>query len=322
MKKNGMRNIIKSNTFILFCVTIVVILVFFIANHNFLTLTNVQGVLLSMGFDGILVLGTAIVLICGEVDLSCGAIACLCGTEFGFIVNAGIPWGFALLFCLLTGMLLGLINAFFINELKFMNFMLTLAMAQVYRGFAALALKNKNIQVRNQSMQVLGINIGILPVSFVIMVVLLIIYSLVLNRRQLGRAVYLVGGNREAARLAGINPKRISYFAFVNNGMLGALAGVIYTARMHTASSATGTNAETSAITAAVLGGISFLGGSGSVAGCFVGVMLLDFFNTGLTAVGFPAYWQIVARGALLIAALVLDFFTYKVKQVKISNAV
>ena len=120
----------------------------------------------------------------------------------------------------------------------------------------------------------------------------------------------MCGGNRRAARLCGINPKRISSILYINNGALAALAGAILAARMHTASPVAGNSGALDAITAAVLGGVSFVGGAGKMSGCFIGILLLNAFNAGLTAVGFPSYWQIVARGSLLVLALCFDFFS------------
>lgn len=309
-EKKKSNPLLRSNTFILLLVTILVIFVFFMINHNFLTIGNLRSIMFSMGFDGLLVLGVGILLIAGEVDLSSGAVACFSGAIFGLMCNMGVPWGLSLVLTVLIGIGCGTLHAFLVNDLKFMGFMATLAMAQVYRGFVSMLLENKNIQILNQGMRVLGNTLGEIPIPFVILIILLAIYAVILSRRKLGRAIYLVGGNRDAARLCGVSPKRISYFVYINSAALCSLAGIITTARMHTASPSTGNAGETDAITAAVLGGISFMGGVGSVAGCFIGVMLLDFFNSGLTAIGFPSYWQIVAKGVLLVLALAIDFIS------------
>ena len=118
----------------------------------------------------------------------------------------------------------------------------------------------------------------------------------------------MCGGNRRAARLCGINPAKVSTILYINNGALASIAGIIIASQMRTASPVVGQTGSIDAITAAVLGGVSFLGGSGGMSGCFIGILLLNSFNAGLTFVGFPQYWQIVARGSLLILALCLDF--------------
>lgn len=118
----------------------------------------------------------------------------------------------------------------------------------------------------------------------------------------------MCGGNRAAARLCGINRKKITTILFINNGAICALADAVLAARMHNASQAASTG-NMDAITAAVLGGVAFRGGQGNMFGCFIGLALMTVFNSGLTASGLPAYWQIVVQGLLLIVALVVDFF-------------
>ena len=289
-------------------VAVVVIVFFFCMNQNFLSLANIQTVLLTVSFDGMLTLGAALVLIGGNVDLSTGAVACFSACVFGLACNAGGPWGLSMIIGILVGLVLGLINALLINELKFMSFISTLAVAQVYRGFVDYWLKGRNIQITNPGVRVLGATVAGIPVAFIIFIVVLIVYAVILNTRRVGRAVYQIGGNADAARLSGINPKKMSYFIYINSAFLCALAGIIWTCRMHTIATTTGTSGETNALTAAVLGGVSFMGGVGGAGACLVGVLLLDFFNSGLTTIGFPAYWQMVAKGALLILALTVDF--------------
>ena len=289
-------------------VAVVVIVFFFCMNQNLLSIANIQTVLLTVSFDGMLTLGAALVLIGGNVDLSTGAVACFSACVFGLACNAGVPWGLSMIIGILVGLVLGLINALLINELKFMSFISTLAVAQVYRGFVDYWLKGRNIQITNPGVRVLGATVAGIPVAFIIFIVVLIVYAVILNTRRVGRAVYQIGGNADAARLSGINPKKMSYFIYINSAFLCALAGIIWTCRMHTIATTTGTSGETNALTAAVLGGVSFMGGVGGAGACLVGVLLLDFFNSGLTTIGFPAYWQMVAKGALLILALTVDF--------------
>lgn len=290
----------------LLAITIAVIVVFFLANHNFLSYENIRNIMNSMSFVGILTIGMALLLIGGEVDLSSGAIACFSGLVMALMINAGVPWVLAFLLTIVFGILCGLLNAMFINKLGFMHFIATLGLMSVYQGFVSIITHNKNVAVVPEGVWIIGSTsvFGVIPLPFFIFAVLIIVYAFVLNKTNFGRCVYMVGGNKIAARLCGINPKRLSTILYANNGMLAAIAGAVLTARMHTASPVAGSSGAIDAITAAVLGGISFVGGSGSMAGCFIGVLLINAFNAGLTAVGFPSYWQIVVRGCLLVLAL------------------
>ena len=313
---NRFKKAIRSNNAVLLLVTIVVILVFYFWNRNFLSAENIRSIMNSMTFVGILTVGMGMLLIGGEVDLSSGAIACASGLVMALMINAGMNWVLAIVLTIIFGILCGLINAFFINKLGFMNFIATLGLMSVYQGFVALITHNKNVAVVPQGVWVIGSTtiFGVIPLPFFIFVVIVLIYAFILKRTNFGRSVFMCGGNRRAARLCGINPIRLSTILYANDGMLAAIAGIVLTARMHTASPVAGSSGAVDAITAAVLGGVSFLGGSGNMGGCFIGVLLLQSFDAGLTAVGFPSYWQIVVRGCLLVLALYLDFVSTRAR--------
>jgi ribose/xylose/arabinose/galactoside ABC-type transport system permease subunit len=170
---------------------------------------------------------------------------------------------------------------------------------------------NQNIPISNQAFWHVGTFaiFNVFPLPFVIMLVLIAAYGFLLSRTQFGRNIYLVGGNRQAARLSGLNPKAISSLLYINCGAISALGGAVLAARMHSGAPTAVLGTELDAITAAVLGGVSFMGGSGGMIGCFIGLLMLNCFNNGLTVVDVQPYWQIIAQGALLIVALVVDFF-------------
>jgi len=146
------------------------------------------------------------------------------------------------------------------------------------------------------------------------MVVLLLVYGFILRYTNLGRMIYMVGGNRMAARLTGISPKRITTAMFINNGMIASLAGVLLASRMHVANPNAAATGALDAITAAVLGGVSFLGGVGGMGGCFIGIVLMNSFNNGLTGVGLTTNYQLIAQGILLIIALSVDYFSERAR--------
>jgi ribose transport system permease protein len=290
---------------------------FYVFNHNYLNFDNIRNIMNAMSFVGVLTVGMALLLIGGEVDLASGAEACFGGVFIALLVNAAVPPALALVLTVIFGALCGLINALLINKLGFMNFIATLGMMSVYQGFVTIITQSKNIQIPNKSFWVLGSTTlyRLIPLPFIIMLAFMVVYGIILTSTSFGRSVYMCGGNRRAARLCGINPGRISTILYINNGALAAIAGAVLASRMHTASPEVGKSGSLDAITAAVLGGVSFAGGAGSMSGCFIGILLLNAFNAGLTAVEFPSYWQIVARGGLLVAALCLDFIGARSRQ-------
>ena len=318
-----MKKLLRSSNTALLAVTVAILLVFYAFNPNFLSLENIRNIMNSMSFVGVLTVGMTMLLICGEVDLSSGAIACFGGVVAALLINSGVPWVIGLILTILFGAICGLISALMINRLGFMNFIATLGLMSVFQGAVALITQNKNIQIPVPDFWVIGSTtlFGLIPLPFVIMILLMVLYGLILSSTNFGRSIYMCGGNRYAARLCGINPKRVSSILYINNGALCALAGAILAALMHTASPVAGNNGALDAITAAVLGGVSFLGGTGGMVGCFIGIFLLNAFDAGLTAIGFPSYWQLVARGCLLVLALCLDFVSSQARRRALEQA-
>jgi ribose/xylose/arabinose/galactoside ABC-type transport system permease subunit len=213
--------------------------------------------------------------------------------------------GFAILF----GAGAGLVNAFLVNVLNIMSFIATIGMSSVWMGIGYVATGARAVPVP-ESFWALGTYrlFNIIPLPFIIMLLLYLIYGGVLTQTGMGRKIYMSGGNRASSRLCGLNPKKISTFLFINSGAIAGFAGAILAARMHNANPNAAATASLDAITAAVLGGVSFVGGVGGMGGCFFGLLLINAFSNGLTGVNLPTYWQLVAQGALLICALGVDY--------------
>jgi ribose transport system permease protein len=263
-----------------------------------------------MSLSGMLGVGMACLLISGGVDLAVGAEACLGGIICSFLLQENIPWPLALFIAVIYGACAGAVNALLVNRFNFMGFIATIGMSSIYSGISLVVTNGQNIPISNKSFWNIG-TIAILkifPMPFLIMLVLIIIYGFVLMFTRFGRSCYMCGGNSLAARLSGLNPKKTTSILYINCGALGALAGSVFAARMHSASPTAVQTGAMDAITAAVLGGIPFLGGAGSMGGFFLGLLLLTSFNNGLTVIDLQSYWQIVAQGSLLIIALCADF--------------
>lgn len=140
------------------------------------------------------------------------------------------------------------------------------------------------------------------------MIIAFIIFGFILSKTRFGRSIYAIGGNESAARLAGLNPRRIVLLCFVMMGVMCAIGGIVFAARMNSGQPAANVNLEFDAITAVILGGVSFTGGVGTMGGTIIGVFLIQAFNTGLTMVNVPSFWQYVVKGALLLFALTSDY--------------
>lgn len=319
------RKLLRSKTVMMLIITIIVAVIFNFINSGFLTASNLTNLMISMSLTGTLCIGMTLLLISGEVDLATGGEAAIGGIVIALLLKANLAWPIALIIAILAGVVMGLINAFFVNTVKLMAFITTIAMSSVYSGLARILTSSQNIAIdqKYEQFYYLGSGtIGIFPIPFIVMVVMMVIYGFILSRSNFGRSVYMTGGNRAAARLCGINRSRITTILFINNSAIAAFAGAVLAARMHNASPIAAQSGATDAITAAVLGGVSFAGGVGTIGGCFVGIILMTVFNSGLTASGLYSYWQIVVQGLLLIAALTVDYFNERsrVKALEVAN--
>ena len=307
---------LKSKIFTLILLLAAIVVFFAIATKgSFLKPLNIRNILNSMVLVSLLAIGEGMLIIAGNIDLSAGAVGTLAGVLLSFLLTTlGLPWPVAVIGCLVSGAVCGLINAFLINELAFQPFIATLAMSSVAEGLTYVICGALAIPVKDKVITYVGTGriFGQIPVSIIISLLALIIYGLILAKTKFGRTIYLCGGNRNAARLAGLNPKKLSYILFMNGGALAALAGGLLAARLKSGTPAGIKTMQFSGITAAILGGISFGGGSGGMLGCFIGLLIINGFNNGLTVMGIDPYWQTVASGLLLIIALLFDFFSIR----------
>ena len=204
---------------------------------------------------------------------------------------------------------MGLINSALVNVFNLQPFIATLLMLSVCRRLRFIACNGRSV-VAQRSFIFLGTGrvFGIL-VPIVILIVFFLVFGFILSRTTFGRSIYMIGGNITAARLAGLNPKKISTSLYIISSVIAALAGIVLAARMHSGAPTAGVGAEFDAITASVLGGIAFTGGTGTLGGSFLGLLIIQAFNNGLTVVGVSSFWKMVAKGVLLIAALIADHY-------------
>ena len=288
---------------------IVVFILFTAINPNYLTWTNFVNLLVAASLVGIVAVGHTYLIIAGQNDLSPGSLCAFCGVAVALFLQWGLPIPVAILLSLGCGVLCGLFNAWMVNCIKLEAFIATLVTQTMVRGFAQLICDGRPVAISNQSFIKIGTARFLsIPVSVWITIIAFIVFGFILARTRFGRSIYAIGGSAEAARLAGLNPRRIVTISFIIIGVLTALGGVVFAARMNAGQPSANVNLEFDAITAVILGGVSFAGGVGSMFGTVLGVLLIQAFGTGLIMVNVPSFWQSVAKGALLLAALTFDY--------------
>ena len=308
-KKSGIFSIIGGDKLVLLIALIGVFILFTILNKNFLSITNVVNILVAASLVGMVAIGHTYLIIAKQNDLSPGSLAALSGVVVALLLQAGLPIPVAILITLCVGALVGLFNSWMVNFIKIEAFIATLVTQMIVRGAAYIICDGKPVSISNQAFNNIGkVRLIGIPVSVWVMIICLVIFGFILAKTRFGRSVYAIGGSTEAARLAGLNPKRIITTCFIMIGVLTSLGGIIFAARMNAGQPAANVNLEFDAITAVVLGGVSFAGGVGDMGGTVLGILLIQSFNTGLTMVNVSSFWQYVARGALLLFALTSDF--------------
>ena len=310
-KRTVSQLVLKSNMATLFIILLVVVIVFAVLNENYLSKNNITNIFYAATTVGLLSIGETFLIICGHMDLSCASIGAMSGVLVAILLRAELPWPLALLIVLAVGAVFGLINSGLVNKFKIQPFIATLAVASISEGIGYIISDGRTISVTNRAFITLGTYrvFGLIPVPAIILVVFFLVFGFILARTTFGRKIYIIGGNAEAAHLAGIKPVRISTTLYVLSAVIGALAGGIVAARMHVGAPTAVSGTDFDAITAAILGGVALSGGKGTMGGCFVGLLIIQCFNTGLSVVGVSSFWQSVAKGLLLLVALIFDYF-------------
>jgi ribose transport system permease protein len=257
---------------------------------------------------GLVAVGESYLIIAGQIDLSPGAVSAFSGMVIAVLLKSSIAPLASVPIALLVGAGIGYVNAVLVNRLKLQPFIATLATASLFRGLAFIINDGKTEQIFNKGFLALGIErfLG-LPISVWVLILVLAAFTVILRYTTFGRNVYIIGGNPVAARLAGINAQRLTTKLYVMCAALTSLGGVMLAARMNAGQPTASNGLEFDAITAAVLGGVAFSGGSGSMPGTILGIFILVGFNNGLLLMNVPSFWQYVARGGLLVVALSFD---------------
>ena len=308
-QKRKITDFIGGDKLILLGAIAVVFILFTSLNKNYFTMTNFINLMVAMSLVGLVSVGHTYLIIAGQNDLSPGSLAAFSGVLAALLLSKGVPIILAIAITLLGGLIVGEFNAWMVNQIKLEAFIATLVTQNIVRGFAYIMCGGKPISIANKAYLAIGkLRIIGIPVSVWLMILAYVVFGFILAKTKFGRSVYAIGGSKEAARLAGLNPNRIIRRSFVLIGMLTALGGIVFSSRMNSGQPAANVNLYFDAITGVILGGVSFAGGVGDMFGTILGVFLIQAFNTGLIMVNVSTFWQYVARGALLLFALTSDY--------------
>ena len=302
----------------------ILVIAFSLTSRSFMSVDNALTVSLQVTSIGILGVGMTCVIITGGIDLSVGSILALSGVIAALAVQGGMPVWLGMLLGILAGAFCGVLNGLVVTRLRLPPFIATLGMMMVARGLALQITGARAVSGLGQGFGVLGngslfrvesigsdgfptVSFPGIPYPVVIMVVLMILVSLMLTRTVLGRHIYAVGSNAEAARLSGVNVRRITLFTYVLSGTLAGLTGCILMSRLVTGQPNEGIAYELDAVAGAVIGGTSLMGGIGTISGTAIGSFIIGILRNGLNMNGVSSFTQQIIIGLVILFTVWID---------------
>lgn len=287
---------------------IVLVIAMSALSGDFLTTDNLLNVGVQAAVTAILAFGVTFVIVSAGIDLSVGSVAALSATVLAWSATSqGMPVVLAVVLAIATGIACGLVNGFLISYGKLPPFIATLAMLSVARGLSLVISQGSPIAFPG-SVSHLGDTLGgWLPVPVLVMVALGAVTAFVLGRTYIGRSMYAIGGNEEAARLSGLRVKKQKLAIYAFSGLFAAAAGIVLAARLSSAQPQAAQGYELDAIAAVVIGGASLAGGTGKASGTLIGALILAVLRNGLNLLSVSAFWQQVVIGVVIALAVLLD---------------
>ncbi|MGB9592545.1 MAG: ABC transporter permease [Anaerolineae bacterium] len=292
-------------------ILISLVLLFTFLSPNFMTVKNLTLMLRQVSFATISAVGIMFVMISGAIDLSIGSQIVFTNIVMAILMaRYHVPPALAILVCLVMGTLLGTVNGVLSVKLQIHPLIITLGTATIYKGLGYIVANGKNIIGLPESFKVFGQGyIGPVPIPVVFMAVIALIANFVLTRTYFGRYVFAMGGNPEAARLAGVDINRMRIITFAICGFASAITSVLLLSRVFSGQVFTGQGIEFDCLTAALLGGVSFIGGEGTIFGLITGVLIIGVLNNAMQLAGLPDFYQNVVKGTVLLVAVGFDMY-------------
>jgi D-allose transport system permease protein len=299
------RNWEKYGTFGILLLLLIVLSI--LEPRYFLKLDNFRQIGLQSTVFLLLAYGEFFAILIAGIDLSVGAVAGLSGMLMAMMMNADMPVAVAIIIGLLIATTFGAINGSLVNVFGLHPFVITLGTQAIFRGITLVISKgspvfNLPMSFRNLASYWLGI-----PIPVLIAAIVAIILILFTKQTVVGRNLFALGGNKQAAWYSGINTKLYTLIAHTLSGLMAGVAGLVMTARIGAAEPLAGNGYETFAIAACIIGGTSFFGGKGKVIGVVIGGLIIGTISNGLNILNVPSFWQQVVMGSLIIASVALD---------------
>ena len=309
----------KSNMTAIGAVLVIMIIIASVSSPYFLDKFNLQSVIRDLAFVGMIGVAQSLLLLIGELDLSVGKIASLCGILSGLMmvtykVNPWVSLGVALL----CGLLFGALNGLIITKLRLNSMVATIGMQGLYGGINLVLTKGKAITGIPDEIYFLGKgNVGFIPAPFIFCIGVLVVVLFLVKKTKTGRYIYAIGNSREAAKILGINVDRIRVLIYSIVGLISALAGILYVARLGSSQSAIGENWPMNSIASSVIGGVALTGGIGNPAGALIGAAIISIIQNMIVLLGVNVYWQSAVSGIVVVIAISFSSISEMVRERK-----
>ncbi len=278
-------------------------------NHGFLEFSNFVDMLYNCSYIGVAAIGMTMIILCGHIDISIGAALGVCATVAGKLAVAGVPLAVVFPATILAGGIIGLVNGLLVAYGRIPAIVTTLGMASILKGSLILSTGGRWIYGLPPGFAISRTALLGIPVPIFTLILFGIAFALWLKYSAKGRELYAVGGNAEAARLSGISERQVTIQVFIMNGLLVGLAAILYATNFTAIQSNVAPGFELTVITAAVIGGVSILGGTGNVVGALLGALLLQTIGTALVFLHIRAEWFLTVQGSLILLTILLDVF-------------
>ncbi|MDR1767243.1 MAG: ribose ABC transporter permease [Propionibacteriaceae bacterium] len=289
-------------------ILVLLVLMMAIFAKNFVSWENFFNVLRSISINAILAAGMTLVILTAGIDLSVGSTLALSGCVGVLLHLAGMPLPVAVGGGIVIGALVGALSGGFIALLAMPPFIVTLGAMTYVRGFAYTSTGGLPVIASDLSYECFGnCYVSVVPTPVILMLIVYLLIWFLLERTKFGRHVYAVGGNPEAARLAGISVRRVLIWVYTIAGATAGLAGIIFSARVMSAQPNGGQSYEMDAITAVVLGGTALAGGRGRITGTLIGAIIIGVLSNGLVLMNVPTFTQMIVKGFVIILAVAID---------------
>ena len=314
--KNGVVKYFKDTIGIIIALLAMFIFltVFPTTRSTFLTPKNMFNILRQNASNLFLATGMTMVIILGGIDLSVGSVIALSGVvAAGCVVNFGLPEAVGFIAAIAVGAAVGLFNGFIICKTDIPPFIVTLASMNITKGIALVLTGGAPIRCMTDAFKFPGAGyVGPVPTPVILMFIIFILAALMINKTQLGRHIYAVGGNVQAAKFSGISVQKVKFIVYAYTGVMAGIAGVVIASRLYSGQPTAGDGAEMDAIASVVVGGTSMSGGSGRIGGTLIGVLIIGVLNNGLNLMGVDSNFQYIVKGLVILLAVYVDFLRNK----------